>query len=173
MSPDKILFFVIAAFTLFSAAMVVSARRMMHSALWLVLALMGVAVFFAMLNASFFAITQVLVYIGAIAILIIFAMMLTRRAMQDIGPQVNKNWWIPAFGMLVLFVGLLIALHSWQVSNTLVPELASRGENLPELGKALVAADGFVIPFEVASILILGGLIGAIFLGKETEVGKK
>ncbi len=173
MTPEKILFLLISAVTVFSAGMVVSTRRMMHSALWLVMALIGVAVVFATLDASFFAVTQVLIYVGAIAILIIFAMMLTRHAMEDVGPQVTKTWWSPALGMLILFIALLGMLRSWQATMLLRPELASRGENLVELGKALVSPDAYMIPFEVASILILAGLIGAIFLGKEGEVGRQ
>ena len=69
--------------------MVVSAPKILHAALWLVAALFGVAMLFAMLEASFFAVIQVLVYIGAIAILVIFAVMLTRRAMVDEGAQVD------------------------------------------------------------------------------------
>src|SRR5512142_3325538 len=89
----QILFLIIALITLVSAAMVVSSRRLMHSALWLVLTLFGVAVMFAFLEASFFAVVQVLVYIGAIAILIIFAVMLTRRATDESSPRLNRGWW--------------------------------------------------------------------------------
>ena len=79
MSAQQFFFLVTAAVILVSAVMTVITRKMMHSALWFVLALLGVAVIFALLEASFFAVVQVLVYVGAIAILIIFAVMLTRR----------------------------------------------------------------------------------------------
>jgi NADH-quinone oxidoreductase subunit J len=173
MAPEQILFLVIAALTLIASVMVVVARRMMHSALWLVLALLGVAIIFAMLDSSFFAVVQVLVYIGAIAILIIFAMMLTRKAMEDVGPQMNQRWWIPLLAVLVIFVGLVLAMQGWDKFGTLLPPMPSAGENIAGLGKALVASDGYMIPFEVTSVLILAGLIGAIYLGTEGEAKKK
>ena len=85
MSAQQFFFLVTAAVILVSAVMTVITRKMMHSALWFVLALLGVAVIFALLEASFFAVVQVLVYVGAIAILIIFAVMFTRQAMEDTG----------------------------------------------------------------------------------------
>ena len=113
MTALQIIFLFVAAITLASAAMVVSARRMMHAALWLVLALAGVAVIFAMLDAGFFAVVQVLVYIGAIAILIIFAIMLTRRAWEDVGPQLNRGWWLAALAAVGVFAGLAVVIVSW------------------------------------------------------------
>ena len=96
MSVLQIIFILIAAVTLFSATMVVIVRKMMHAALWLVLALFGVAMIFATLQASYFAVIQVLVYIGAIAILIIFSIMLTQRVLETAGEQLVRNWWLPA-----------------------------------------------------------------------------
>ena len=76
--------------------MVVTARNLLHAALWLVVSLFGVAVLYAILQANFLAVVQVVVYIGAIAILFIFAVMLTRRELMEKGQQTRSNWWIPA-----------------------------------------------------------------------------
>jgi len=173
MTPMHIVFLVVAAVTLFAAGMVVTTRRMMHSALWLILALMGVAVVFAMLDASFFAVVQVLVYIGAIAILIIFAIMLTRRVMEDSGPQVIKGWWLPVVGVVVLFLGIVVGLSQWGGFDTLLPALPADANNIALFGQALTSPDSYVIPFEVASILLLAALMGAIYLGTEGRRGKK
>jgi NADH-quinone oxidoreductase subunit J len=173
MTPMQIFFLVTAAFTLFAAGMVVTANKLMHSALWLVVALFGVAVTFALLDASFFAVVQVLVYIGAIAILVIFAVMLTHRMMNDTISQMNKGWWLPLVGALLLFVGLSAAAVSFQGAQTLLPVLPAGGENLPSLGQGLVASNGYVIPFEVASVLLLAALVGAIYLGMEEDGGRK
>ena len=91
-----ILFLITAVVILASALMVVTTRNLVHAALWLVASLFGVAILYALLEAGFLAVVQVVVYIGAIAILFIFAVMLTRREMSDKGPQVNKNWGISA-----------------------------------------------------------------------------
>ena len=93
MSATPISFLVVAALTLASAFLVVTVRNLIHAAVWLVAALFGVAVIFVLLDAGFMATVQVVLYIGAIAILIVFAVMLTRRVMQDVGPQSNANWW--------------------------------------------------------------------------------
>lgn len=79
MAAEQIIFILVAAVTLGAAISVVTSRNLIHSALWLILALFGVAIFYVLLDAGFFAVIQVIIYIGAIAILFIFAAMLTRR----------------------------------------------------------------------------------------------
>ncbi len=86
MTALQIIFILVAARTLGAGLMVVTARNLIHSALWLVLALFGVAVLYVLLEAGFLAVVQVVVYIGAIAILIIFAIMLTRKIAPDSRP---------------------------------------------------------------------------------------
>ena len=97
MSALQWVFLLIAATTLVAAIMVVVGPNLVHAAMWLILALAGVAVFFVLLDAGFLAVVQVAVYIGAIAILIIFTVMLTRRVMADSGPQANRAWWLAVF----------------------------------------------------------------------------
>ena len=172
MSGLQIVFLIVSAVTLFSAVMVVSVRKMMHAVLWLVLALLGVAIFFATLQASFFAVVQILVYIGAIAILIIFSVMLTRRIMEDSGPQVVKNWWLPASVSVVLFILLTTFLAGWPGYDTVLTELPVDAENIADFGKALVDPQGFVIPFEVASVLLLAAMIGAIYIAIDSKESK-
>src|SRR5512143_772376 len=110
MTVEQIIFLIVAIVTLVAAISVVISRNLIHSALWLILALFGVAIFYVLLDAGFFAVIQVIVYIGAIAILFIFAAMLTRRVMQDIGPQSNSNWWLGAVISLALLVGIVVLL---------------------------------------------------------------
>ena len=108
MSAEQIIFLVIAAITLIAGLSVVTSRNLIHSALWLILTLAGIAVFYVLLDAGFFAVIKVVVYIGAIAILFIFAAMLTRRVMQDSGPQSNSNWWLGALVAVLLFAGIAL-----------------------------------------------------------------
>jgi NADH-quinone oxidoreductase subunit J len=169
MTGLQIVFLVVAALTLVSAGMVVSARRMMHAALWLVLTLLGVAVLFATLESSFFTVVQVVIYIGAIAILIIFSVMLTRRDLQEEGPRLNRFAWLSAAASAAVFAGMVGALSAWQRFNAARPEFA--GEDIAELGLALVSPDGYVLPFEVVSVLLIGALIGAIYVASEQRKG--
>ncbi|HZU86963.1 MAG TPA: NADH-quinone oxidoreductase subunit J [Anaerolineaceae bacterium] len=159
----QILFLVVAAVTLFSAMMVVSAKRLMHSALWLVMTLLGVAVSFAMLEASFFAIVQVLVYVGAIAILIIFAVMMTRQVMHRDPHRLNRGWWLGALASAGLFGGIVVVLSAWDVFSLPLPQASPAADLMTRFGVALVDAQQYAIPFELASVLLLAALVGAIY----------
>jgi NADH-quinone oxidoreductase subunit J len=164
MTPVQLTFMLAAVITLGSALMVVSARNILHAALWLVASLFGVAMLFALLQANFFAVVQVVVYIGAIAILVIFAAMLTRRVMQDSGPQVIRAWWLAAVLATAVFGGLVFMLSSWRGFWNFPPTLANPDAPLVQLGLALVSPNAYVVPFEVASVLLLAALIGAIYI---------
>ena len=166
MTIEKIIFLVIAAVILGSALMVVTARKLIHSALWLILALFGVAVVYGLLDAGFLAVAQVVIYIGAIAILFIFAVMLTRRVMNDTDSQNNQYWWVAAPLSVLLFGGLTWMLSSWQGFSTELPKLTPEAKSgmLKQLGQVLVSPDGYVLPFELASILLVAALIGAIWV---------
>jgi len=110
----------------------------------------------------------VIVYIGAIAILIIFALMLTRRDMLDSIHQTNQYAWLSVLVSLGVAGGLIVALNQWQSFMTVRSPLdVENMDNVAALGKALVSPDGFAIPFEVASILLIGALIGAIYVAND------
>jgi NADH-quinone oxidoreductase subunit J len=169
MSGLQIIFLIIGAVTLVCAVLVVTARRIMHAALWLIAALFGVAAMFATLETGFFTAIQVAVYIGAIAILIIFTVMLTRRSMEDVGPQVNKNWPIGLAVSALALVGLVYLLAQFPGSQVGERAPMTGGEDIAALGKALVSPDGYLVPFEIASILLIAALIGAIFIAGEPK----
>jgi NADH-quinone oxidoreductase subunit J len=164
MPPAQILFIVVAAATLGAALMVVTTSNLVHSALWLVVALFGIAAFYVLLDAGFLAVAQVVVYIGAIAILMIFAIMLTRRVARQSDPQFNGNWPWGIVISAVVFAGLFWMLNSWPAVNTVMPVLSPDINPLTALGEALVSPNAYVLPFEVASVLLMAALIGSIFI---------
>lgn len=164
MTAQQIIFLIVAAFTLGSASMVVTTRHLVHAALWLVSTLFGVAVIYALLNANFIAVVQVVIYIGAIAILFIFAVMLTRRDMRDSGPQMNKNWWLGGLVAALAFAGLVFLLQGWSGFSGTAAELPSGFEPVSLLGEALVSPEAYVLPFEIASVLLLAALVGAVYV---------
>lgn len=169
MTPVQIIFLITAILTLGSALLVVTTRNLIHSALWLVVSLFGIAVLYVLLEAGFLAVVQVVIYIGAIAILMIFAIMLTRRIVNEDIPRFNANWgWALVMG-LVMFAGLAFILISWPGINTELSALPRTVDPLKELGVALVSPDAFVLPFEVASILLLAAMIGAIVVAWERK----
>jgi NADH-quinone oxidoreductase subunit J len=162
MTGLDIVFLLTAIVTLVAALQVVTTPRLVHAALWLVAALFGVAVTFVLLNATFLAVVQIVVYIGAIAILMIFAIMLTRKVMTDTGPQLNKTWWLSALLGVVLFVGLAMILVNSGAEQIVLPNLAIDVDSVSDLGIALVSPNAYILPFELASVLLLAALIGAI-----------
>jgi NADH-quinone oxidoreductase subunit J len=164
MTIAQIIFLIVALVTLASAAMVVTTHNLVHAALWLVSTLFGVAVIFALLNAGFLAVVQVVIYIGAIAILFIFAVMLTRRDMRDSSPQMNKNWWLGGLIAIFTFGGLVFILQSWTGISKTAASLPSGFDAVGQLGQALISPDAFVLPFEVASVLLLAALVGAVYI---------
>ena len=164
MTGEQIIFLLVALFTLGSGLMVVTTRNLVHAALWLVSTLFGVAVTFALLNASFLAVVQVVVYIGAIAILFIFAVMLTLKDMRDQGPQMNRNWWFGAILSALTFLGLFFLLQGWDGLSKTATEIPAGFDAISELGNALVSPDAFVLPFEVASVLLVAALVGAVYV---------
>ncbi len=172
MTLDQIIFLLTSVVILVSAVLVVTVPKMIHAALWLILALAGVAVIFVLLQAPFFAVVQVIVYIGAIAVLVIFAVMLTRKAMTDPGPQSNKYITLAAVVCLALFGGLIYMIFSWSGAQTMITDAAPPADAIINLGTALVAPDGYLLPFEVASILLLAALIGAIYIGRDRSFGE-
>jgi NADH:ubiquinone oxidoreductase subunit 6 (subunit J) len=162
-----IVFFILTVMTLGGALGVVVSRNLFHSALFLVLSFAGVVGYYVFLDAGFLAAVQLLIYIGAIAILILFAVMLTRGLMAKRQSQRNQQWLIAALVALLIFVVLAVVL--WQVEWPVASEqtLASPNVSVSQLGQELLGP--YVIPFEVASVLLLVALIGAVILARETE----
>lgn len=164
MTVEQIIFIIVALITLGSALMVVTSRNLIHAALWLVAALFGVAIVYTLLNAGFLAVVQVVVYIGAIAILFIFAVMLTRKDSRDQGPQLNPNWWMGALVAAVIFAGLMKLLMGWSGFSKMAASLPSGFDAVGQLGDALTSPNAYVLPFEVASVLLLAALVGAVYV---------
>lgn len=153
-------FWVLAAVSVVSALAVVSARNIFHAALFLVLSFVAVAGIYITLNADFLAAVQILIYAGAIAVLLLFALMLTRDVQQG---NPSNRLQFPAFIvaalMLVTFISVFTATP-WRIAT----EAPTEPTTAP-IATALFV--GFVLPFEVASVLLLAAIIGAIVLVKE------
>jgi len=163
---QTILFLILTAITLGGAVGVVTNRNIFHGALFLVLSLSGVVGYYVLLNAGFLAAVQLLIYIGAIAILILFAIMLSRGIMAQRQSQRNEQWWMAALVTLLIFVVLAVVLWQvqWPVADATA--LGAPSTSLNQLGQDLMGP--YMIPFEVASVLLLVALVGAVVLARET-----
>jgi NADH-quinone oxidoreductase subunit J len=163
----QIIFGLLAALIIGAAMMVVTVRNVIHAALWLIASFFGVAALYLLLEAEFIAVVQVLVYVGAISILVLFAIMLTRSSEGE--RLLTKHWWAAAIISLGLFGAVLLPTlvgHAWNIPLPTGP--AGTPEPLSgveELGRGFVSE--FIIQFEVAGILLTVALIGAIVIAFE------
>jgi NADH:ubiquinone oxidoreductase subunit 6 (subunit J) len=170
-NAQTITFFLMSLFILGGGLGVVTTRNLIHGALYLILSLFGVAGYFVLLAAPFLAAVQVLVYIGAIAILIVFAVMLT-RSMTSLRETINRQWWLSAIVGVLLFgfltVGVIVPVWG-QGSAFITQPISETVASTTDLGVALVDGNGFVLPFEVASILLTAAMIGAIVIARDDD----
>lgn len=167
MTTIQFFFILFAIITLVSGFRVVTTRTMFHAALYLVISLFGVALMFVLLDAGFLAAVQVIVYIGAIAILIIFAVMLTRGMMESKARSLNSQAGLAAVvsGAILFILIRVLTSFSFQTITADVP-----ADNVTQIGQSIVGQ--FVLPFEVASVLLLAALIGAIYIARERKKGE-
>jgi NADH-quinone oxidoreductase subunit J len=168
----QIVFIIISLFTLTAAWIVVTNRNLFHAALAMMATFLGVAGIYVLLDAGILAVAQLLVYIGAISILVIFAIMMTRRLMQTTESAFNAQWVSALFATIVAFGVLLLVYFNWAQDDPRLAEGAPAVDapllldSVNQLGISLVNPEQYVIPFEVISILLLAALIGSIFIAR-------
>jgi NADH-quinone oxidoreductase subunit J len=172
MTADRIVFLVFAVLGLGLAAASVTLRNLVRSAFALIGCLFAVAALYALLEASLFVAAQAAVYVGAIAVLIVLVVMLTRREQQEQIAQSHRYAPLAALLAALIAAGLALGLSQSVVFNLLPPALPE-GDLVPALGEALVDPTRFLLPFEAVSVLLLSALIGAVLVagGAEKEKG--
>ena len=152
-----IAFWLLAALTVGSALGVVAVRDLIRALVLLITSFLGVAGLYITLSADFVAVAQVLIYAGAISILLIFAIMLTPLASRD---NAETFLQVPALllaGLVAFTVGFISLETDWSIA-----ERGGFDETASAIGEALL--DKYVLPFEMASVLLLVAMLGAIVL---------
>src|SRR5918912_3764442 len=112
-----VIFFVLSAFTLAAGVMVVTVKNIIHAALWLIASFFSVAALYLLMEAEFIAVVQVLIYVGAISILVLFAIMLTRHVTGEGVRQLYKRWWVAllvAAGLFGLLIVPTVYNYNWE-----------------------------------------------------------
>ena len=188
---QEAIFWLLAATSVVGALGVVLLKDVFRAALLLVLVFIGVAGSFVLMNAEFLAVVQVLIYGGAVAILIIFAIMLTREVQQG---NLPNRLQIGAVALPALLLAALVfaALDTdWNLLNDSPPDVVERAEmvqtntvaGLPDEAREAVGPSAdrsgigellindFVLPFEVASALLLAAIVGALARVRERDSG--
>lgn len=160
---DQYIFYTLAAVTVITALLMVFSKNPVHSVLYLILTFFAIAGQYVLLNAQFLAIVHIIVYAGAIMVLFLFVLMLLNLN-EDTEPQNSALWkiggGIAAGSLLLTLVGAFKG--SVQVNT---PEVSNPGVGLVEnLGRVLFT--DFVVPFEIAGILFLAAMVGAVLVGK-------
>ncbi|AXT83921.1 proton-conducting membrane transporter [Aeromicrobium sp. A1-2] len=160
MSATEVIFLLFAAVAIGSALLAMTSRQLVHSALWLVVTLGAVAGCFVLLTAEFVAWVQVLVYVGSVVVLVIFALMLTRQQ-STISAEVTSNRWTAAVLGLVASVGLgatvVSGFHGERIEGRRIGTAESIGDAL---------FNDWVLPFEILSGVLLAALVGAIVISR-------
>ncbi len=146
-----------------SALKVVTTRNVVHAALWLVLVLAGVAGQFLLLGAEFIGVTQILVYIGAVIVLFLFGIMLTKASIGDEDNVNLPNRAVPAMvGVLLLAVMSYATIDFWRDAEFPADARPTTAEQVSDS----IFSD-FIVPFEATSVLLLAALIGAIVVARK------
>jgi NADH:ubiquinone oxidoreductase subunit 6 (subunit J) len=156
------IFYALAAFTVWAAAVVVLGKNIVRAAVALIFTFCGVAALYVLLDAEFLAAVQVLIYVGGITILLLFAIMLTSRISSAATRVINDQAILSAIAAVGLLVGLIYAAVRGIPALSGPPRIP---ETAPFLGRALLTT--YALPFEVVSILLLAGMVGAIVLARK------
>lgn len=142
--------------------MVISAKNIVHSAFYLASTLLCVAVYFIMLRAQYLAAVQILVYIGAVVVLILFALMLTRTAVGNYTNISSKQTVFAGIVALMLFAALAIVFHITNIPGSDGNVSGIVIVSIKDFSSVLFSK--YALPFEVASVLLLAALVGSVVL---------
>ena len=163
MVAQNIFFGIIAAVVVVSALRMVTTKNIVHAALYLVAVLAGLGALYVLLTAEFVATPQVLVYIGAVMVLFLFGIMLTKAPLGDMMQMTGKQWPIAALVALLLGGVTVYALLDRFGSDRLVMD----GPVYKTADVSDEVFSTYIIPFEAVSVLLLAALIGAIVLARK------
>ena len=155
-------FWSLAAMTLGGATMIIVSRNLIHAVIWLVLSMLGIAGLYLTLSADFIAVVQVLIYVGAISVLMLFAIMLTPRAERDNSQSLTSA---PAaiVVILVMIATLWVAIDTdWGAVRE-----AALTDQARLIGESLIKH--YILPFEIAAVLLTAALVGAIALARQDD----
>src|SRR5512137_1215767 len=168
MTLQLLLFLVLALVAIASALGMLISRNAIYSALFLVVNFMTVALFFLLLNAPFIAIAQVSVYTGAIMVLFLFVIMLLGA--ERAGQIQAIRWQVPLaviLGVILLLEAVYIIIYQRGMLPTVTTQLPTDFGSPAQVGTALFS--NYLLPFEITSVLLLVGMVGAIVLTKKEK----
>ena len=161
---EQIIFFIVAAIAVASAVSFVFAKNPMYAILSLIVTMFSIAALYIILNAQFLGIVQIIVYAGAIMVLFLYILMMLNLSKEDESKKQNLMKFIGVFSAGLLLIGILGAYRGFTFQPVEVDVSADIGLT-KNLGRLLF--NEYVLPFELASILILAGIVSAVLIGKK------
>jgi len=169
MTASQIIFYILSAFILGSGVIAVTTRKIFRSAIWLLFSLIGIAGLYFWMDMQFIAAVQIVVYVGGIVVLIIFSIFLTQKSGSEMKkpPASRKGFSIAAVLIGFALIWQLISQHDFKQTSTTAIDV-----NVANIGSQLLSTTehGYILPFEVVSILLLAAMIGCIVIAmKKTE----
>jgi NADH-quinone oxidoreductase subunit J len=171
MTASQIIFYLISAFILSMGVLSVTSRKIFRSAIWLLFALIGIAGLYFWMDVQFIAAVQIVVYVGGIVVLIIFSIFLTQQSGKE----------MPKAPMLRTIASVLAVLFGFAFTFLLINQydFISNGQSfdsdVARIGNAMLNTDkdGYALPFEVVSMLLLAAMIGCIVIALKTKPEEK
>ncbi len=166
MSAEILAFLVLATATVAGGVVTLWSRYVVHSAFGLMLSLLGVAGFYVLLGSDFLAVTQVVVYVGGVVVLYLFGVMLTPPDREERSIRRIAVAGIFAVAALVVLLKAVFGMEGrwYGVDPDRGP--ASGGAVIREVGNAFMDKEAYLLPFEIASVLLLVALVGAVFIAR-------
>lgn len=162
---DQFLFFLVSGIAVISAGYFVLAKNPLYAILSLIVTFFSIAGMYILLNAQFLGIVQIIVYAGAIMVLFLYILMMLNLNKGGESSKHNTLKFAGFFSVMLLFIGMLGAYKGMK-GKTFAPATTDNAVGLTKnLGKILF--NEYVLPFELASILILAGIVGAVLIGKK------
>ena len=161
----NVVFAIIACVTIAAGVAAMSLRNLVHCALALTVAFAGLAAAYLQLGAQFVGFTQILVYVGAVAILIVFAILLTRGSEPAQQPIISSGW-VAGVAVAVIVLGVLV----YAIAKSSIGRQSASAQpevTVKQIGDALM--NKFVLPLEVIGLLLTAALIGAVIIAMKEE----
>jgi NADH-quinone oxidoreductase subunit J len=184
MSASAVVFYMLALFILVTGLLAVTSRKIFRSAIWLLFSLTGIAGLYFWLQMEFIAAVQIVVYVGGIVVLIIFSIFLTQQSGKDLPAPVRGR---PVVSALLVCAGfvltcLLVGQYAFRPMGHAVAGIVGGGAgnmgvdaSVGNIGTQLLSTSehGYVLPFEVISILLLAAMIGCIVIAMKIKPEEK
>lgn len=171
MELKEVFFYLISAFTLTTGLLAVTARQIFRSAIFLLFCMMGVAGIYFWMDYEFIAAVQIVVYVGGIVVLIIFSIFLTQKVGKDLPPPQEKRILFSGLACVFAFTWFWLSIKK---NDFFINSHIEQAVTVKRIGNEMInyGQGGFVLPFEVVSMLLLSAMVGCIVIALKTDTTK-